>query len=170
MSLEMQIIAANFGTKDGAKEALKALKQNKLKRGDVAVLSKSEKGKLHVKETDDWGGGKGAVAGAVVGSFIPVVGTIAGAIIGGVTAKLRDGGFPNDTLKEMADSLEPEHSMIVVLTDAASAGQVESVLSATGGQLVSYPVSADLAAKLDEAAEAGEAQVEVAADEEGEQS
>ena len=165
MSMDMQIIAANFDSRDGAKEALKAVKHEKVNRGDVAILSKNEKGKIRVKETDDWGGGKGAVAGAVVGSFIPVVGTLAGAIIGGVTAKLRDGGFPNDTLKEMAESLEPDHSMYVMLTDSGSVEAVENILTEAGGALVSYPVSADLAAELDEAAEAGEAQVEVSPDE-----
>src|SRR5210317_972590 len=128
MSMEMQIIVANFDTEDGAKEALKAVKDEKIKRGDVAILSKNEKGKIRVKETADWGGGKGAVAGAVVGSFIPVVGTLAGAVIGGVAAKLRDGGFPNDKLKDMAESLEPDHSMYVMLTDSDSVEAVESIL------------------------------------------
>jgi uncharacterized membrane protein len=105
------------------------------------------------------------VAGAVVGSFIPVVGTLAGAVIGGVAAKLRDGGFPNDTLKDMAESLEPDHSMFVMLTDSDSVEAVEGVLTGAGGQLVSHSVSANLAAELDEAAEAGEAQVEVSPDE-----
>ncbi len=164
MSMDMQIIVANFNSENGAKDALKAVKHEKVNRGDVAILSKNEKGKIRVKETDDWGGGKGAVAGAVVGSFIPVVGTIGGAIIGGVAAKLRDGGFPNDTLKDMAESLEPDHSMYVMLTDSGSVEAVESILVGAGGQLVSHPVSADLAGELDEAAEAGEAQVEVAAD------
>lgn len=161
MSIEMQIIVANFDSRDGAKEALKAVKKEKVNRGDVAILSKNEKGKIRVKETDDWGGGKGAVAGAVVGSFIPVVGTIAGAIIGGVAAKLRDGGFPNDALKDMAESLEPDHSMFVMLTDSGSVEAVEDILSASGGQLVSHPVSAELASDLEEAAEAEEVQVEV---------
>ena len=169
MSMDMQIIIANFDTKDGAKDALKAVKHEKIKRGDVAILSKNEKGKIRVKETDDWGGGKGAVAGAVVGSFIPVVGTIAGAVIGGVTAKLRDGGFPNDKLKDMAESLEPDHSMFMMLTDSGSVDAVEAILSTSGGQLVSHPVSADLATELDEAAVAGEAQVEIVADAEEEQ-
>lgn len=161
MSIDMQIIVANFETKDGAKDALKAIKRDKVKRGDIAILSKSPKGKIHVKETADWGGGKGALAGALVGAFIPVVGMIGGAIIGGVAAKLRDGGFPNKTLKEMAESLKPDHSMFVMLTDSGSVAEVEHVLSEAGGQLISHPVNADFAALLDEASEAGEAQVEV---------
>lgn len=167
--MTMQIIVANFDTKDGAKEALKALKQHKLTKGNMAVLSKNEKGKIRVKETHDWGGGKGAAAGAVAGAFIPVVGIIPGAIIGGIAAKLRDSGFPNDTLKEMANSLEPEHSMIVALVDDGAAGAVQDVLSSAGGNHLSHPVSADLAAELDVAAETGETEVEVSSDEEGEQ-
>ena len=169
MSMDMQIIVANFDNKDGAKDALKAVKHEKIKRGDVAILSKNAKGKIRVKETADWGGGKGAVAGAVVGSFIPVVGTLAGAVIGGVAAKLRDGGFPNDKLKDMANSLEPDHSMYVMLTDSDSVEAVESILAGAGGQFVSHPVGAELASDLETAAEAGEAQVEVAADNEDEQ-
>lgn len=168
MSLEMQIIVANFDTRDGAKDALKAVKHAKAKHGDVAILSKNEKGKIRVKETADWGGGKGAVAGALVGSFIPVVGTIAGAVIGGVAAKLRDGGFPNDTLKGMARSLSPDQSMFVMLTDSDSVSAVESILTGAGAELVSHPVSADLVVELDNAVDAGEAEIEVDADEDEE--
>jgi hypothetical protein len=69
----------------------------------------------------------------------------------------------------MAESLEPDHSMYVMLTDSDSVEAVESILAEAGGQLVSHPVSAELAGDLEEAAEAGEAQVEVAADDEDEQ-
>jgi uncharacterized membrane protein len=166
MSLEMQVIMANFPSESGAKDALKTIKNQKLKSGAIAVLSKNEKGKIHVKETDDWGGGKGAVAGAVAAAFIPVVGVIGGAIVGGVAAKLRDGGFPNDKLKAMAEDLEPGNSMIVMLTDSDSVDAVEGVLSESGGELISHAVSADLSAELDEAAESGEVQVEVVEEEE----
>ncbi len=166
MSLEMQVIMANYSSEDGAKEALKTIKSQKLKRGSIAVLSKNEKGKIQVKETDDWGGGKGAVAGAVAAAFIPVVGVIGGAIVGGVAAKLRDGGFPNDKLKAMAEDLEPGESMIVLLTDSESKAEVEGVLTAGGGELISHAVSADLSAELDEAAESGEVEVEIDAEEE----
>ena len=62
-----QIIVATFPTEDGAKNANKAIKKDKIKRGNVAVISKTKKGKIHVKESHDWGGGKGALAGAALG-------------------------------------------------------------------------------------------------------
>jgi uncharacterized membrane protein len=156
MSLEMQVIMADYKSESGAKDALKAIKKKKLKSGAVAILSKSEKGKIHVKETDDWGGGKGAVAGALAAGFIPVVGWLGGAIIGGVAAKMRDGGFPNDKLKAMAEGLEPGHSMFVMLTDSESVAAVEGVLSESGGDLISHALDEGLTAELEEAVEAGE--------------
>lgn len=66
MSVDMQIIVANFDTEDGAKDALKAVKHEKVNRGDVAILSKNDKGKIRVEETDDWGGGKGDVTAIVL--------------------------------------------------------------------------------------------------------
>ena len=56
----------------------------------------SETTAVHAAET---------AAGAVAAAFIPVVGVIGGAIVGGVAAKLRDGGFPNDKLKAMAEAV-----------------------------------------------------------------
>ncbi|MDX1416786.1 MAG: DUF1269 domain-containing protein [Candidatus Promineifilaceae bacterium] len=156
MSLEMQVIMADYQNESGAKDTLKTIKKQKLKSGAVAILSKSEKGKIHVKETDDWGGGKGAVAGAIAAGFIPIVGWLGGAIIGGVAAKMRDGGFPNDKLKAMAEGLEPGHSMFVMLTDSDSVAAVESVLTDSGGEIISHQVSADLTAQLEEAVETGE--------------
>jgi len=152
----MQVIMADYQNESGAKDALKTIKSQKLKSGAVAILSKNNKGKIHVKETDDWGGGKGAVAGALAAGFIPIVGWVGGAIIGGVAAKMRDGGFPNDKLKAMAEDLEPGHSMFVMLTDSDSVVAVEDVLTDSGGELISHPVSADLTAELDEAVDAGE--------------
>jgi uncharacterized membrane protein len=153
MSLEMQVIMADFKTEQGAKDALKAIKDHDLKSGSVAMLSKNEKGKIRVKETDDWGGGKGAAAGAIAGAFIPLVGMLGGAIVGGVAAKLRDGGFPNDKLKQMANDLEPGHSLFVMITEAESASSVEQVLSTAGGQIISHPMGADLTAELHKAVE-----------------
>ena len=156
MTLEMQVIMADYQSEDGAKDVLKTIKKKKLKSGAVAILSKNEKGKIHVKETDDWGGGKGAVAGALAAGFIPVVGWLGGAIIGGVAAKMRDGGFPNDKLKAMAEGLAPGHSMFVMLTDSDSVDAVEGVLANSGGEIISHAVGADLTAELEEAVEAGE--------------
>ena len=168
MSTKTQIIAANFETKDGAKDALKAVKHAKVSHGTVAILSKSDKGKVKVKETDEWGAFAGAFAGAAAGSIL--VGGILGlgiyafsaaaigGVIGGVIADKTDTGLPNDQLKEMAESLEPDHSMYVMLTDADSVQAVEGILSEVGGQLISHPISAELMDELGKAVAAAEAE------------
>ena len=63
----VQVIVAAFQDEKAAKGALKALKQASreglIKIENAAVLRKDKKGKLHIKETHDMGGGKGAALG-----------------------------------------------------------------------------------------------------------
>jgi uncharacterized membrane protein len=135
MSSQMQVIVAQFPGKDDASKAFKAIKSQDLKSGSVAILSKNEDGKIRVKETGDWGAGKGAVAGALAGAVLPVVGWVGGALVGAVAAKIHDGGFPNDKLKAMAHNLDADSSMFLMLTDSDLVPMVEKVLSDLGGQL-----------------------------------
>src|SRR5262245_40875824 len=97
----VQLIIAAFQDEDSAKEALKALKRLKKEKligiQNAAVLRKDEKGKIHIKETADMGGGKGSVLGGVAGAAIGIIAGPAlivpaavGALVGGLSAKLRD--------------------------------------------------------------------------------
>ena len=60
----MQIIVAAFQDENEADQALKTLKEAKKEKlisiDNAAVIRKDEEGKLHIKETADMGGGKGA--------------------------------------------------------------------------------------------------------------
>jgi uncharacterized membrane protein len=112
----VQLIMAAFPDEKAAGEALKSLKKAQkeklIKIENAAVLHKDAKGKLHIKETADMGGGKGAtlggVAGAAIGAiagaalFVPVA---VGALVGGLTAKLRDSGFSDERLKKFGEGL-----------------------------------------------------------------
>src|SRR5262245_10106097 len=99
----IQIVAAAFTSQDGASQALQALKDARaaglVAIDNAAVLTKDANGKLDIKETNDWGGGKGAVIGGVAGAAIGLLAgpvgwaTGIGALIGGLAAKLRDSGF-----------------------------------------------------------------------------
>ena len=108
----VQLIVAAFQDDQSATKALKALKQAQREKlisiKDAAVLRKDEKGKLHIKETADMGGGKGATLGGVAGAVIGLIAGPAllvpaavGALVGGLTAKLRDSGFSNDRLRPL---------------------------------------------------------------------
>src|SRR5512134_892547 len=120
----VQLIVAAFRDEQTAKEALKVLKQAQreklIKIDNAAVLRKDEKGKLHIKETADMGGGKGAALGGVAGAAIGLIAGPAllvpaavGALVGGLTAKLRDSGFPDERLKTLGENLKPGSSAII---------------------------------------------------------
>lgn len=104
----VQVIVAAFKEEETADEALKALKEAKKERligiQDAAVIRRDEDNKLHIKETADMGGGKGAAVGGILGGVIGliggpagvVLGGAAGAAVGGFTAKLFDAGIPDE--------------------------------------------------------------------------
>jgi len=73
----VQLIVAAFNDEKTANAALKELKAAQhdkvIRIEDAAVLRKDEKGKLHIKETGDMGGGKGAAFGGVAGAAIGII-------------------------------------------------------------------------------------------------
>src|SRR3974377_1363516 len=98
----VQVVIAAFKDENTASEALKALKearnQGLIKIVDAAVLRKDAQGKLHIKETADMGGGKGAVIGGVAGGVIGLLagpggwGALGGGVGGGRGGEVHDGG------------------------------------------------------------------------------
>ncbi len=83
----VQLIVAAYQDEDGAKNAVAELKKAKKEKliaiKDAAVLRKDKKGKVHIVETADMGGGKGLAFGGVVGG---AVGVIAGGALAGPMA------------------------------------------------------------------------------------
>ena len=154
----VQVVVAAFKDEKTADEALKALKQAQrqgtIKIVDAAVLRKDEKGKLHVKETGDMGGGKGAVVGGVTGAVIGVlagpVGWVAlgGAAIGGLVAKMRDSGFKDERLRKLGEGLGPGNSCIVAVVEHTWVAQVEKQLAEQSANVVTEQISADIAKQL----------------------
>src|SRR5215204_4685668 len=88
--IPVQLIVAAFNDESAADKALDALKEFKKERAinilDAAIIKRDPDGTLHIKETADMGGGKGAVIGGVLGGVIGLIagppGVIAGAGIG----------------------------------------------------------------------------------------
>jgi uncharacterized membrane protein len=154
----VQVVVAAFKDQNAASEALKALKEAKraglIKIVDAAVLRKDADGKLHIKETADMGGGKGAViggiAGAVVGVLAGPVGwaALGGAVIGGLAAKLHDGGFKDERLKKLGEGLGPDNSAIVAVVEHTWVREVERQMAEAGADVVTEQISADIAKQL----------------------
>ena len=156
----VQVVVAAFQEESAAKEALKALKQLKKEKligiQNAAVLRKDEKGKIHIKETADMGGGKGSVIGGVAGAAIGliagpalVVPAAVGALVGGLTAKLRDSGFSNKRLETVAEGLQPGTSAIIAVVEHKWVEQVEAAIAEASADLVTANLQADIAAQLE---------------------
>lgn len=156
----MQLIVAAFQDEGTAKAALRALKQAQkarvIKIENAAILRKDKKGKLHIKETHDMGGGKGSVIGGVGGAAIGLIAGPAllapaavGALVGGLVAKLRDSGFSNKRLEALGESLQPETSAIVAVVEHTWVKQVEEALAEAATDVMTAEIKADIAVQLE---------------------
>jgi uncharacterized membrane protein len=156
----VQVIVAAFQDEEAAKGALKALKQARkeglIKIENAAVLRKDEKGKLHIKETHDMGGGKGAALGGVGGAAIGLVAgaalaapVVVGALVGGLVAKLRDSGFSNQRLEAMGEGLKPGTSAIVAVVEHTWVAKVEQALAEAQAEVMTANIQADIASQLE---------------------
>ena len=156
----VQMLIAAFQEEKAADEALHELKQAKwaglIGIENAAVLRRDEKNKLHIKETGDWGGGKGAVAGGAIGAAAGIVlgpgalvtGAV-GALIGGLAAKLRDSGFSDERLKQVGEGLKPGTSAIIAVIEHKWVVEMEKQMAEAGADVFTEEIAADVAAQLD---------------------
>jgi uncharacterized membrane protein len=156
----VQLVVAAFRDEDSAKEALTDLKEAQRERlikiENAAVLRKDEKGKLHIQETRDMGGGKGAAIGGVGGAAIGLIAGPAllvpaavGALVGGLAAKLRDSGFSNRRLEALGEGLQPGTSAIVAVVEHTWVGEVEEALAEAEADVITAEIGADIAEQLE---------------------
>ncbi len=153
-----QIIIAAYTDEQSASQALndlkRAAKDGLIKIDDAAVLSRDSDGKLHIKETADMSGGKGAAIGGVLGAAVSLiagpVGWLAagGAIIGGLAARHRDAGFSDDRLKQVGDALVPGSSAIVAVIEHRWVADVERQLAKESTDIVTLELRDDIAREL----------------------
>lgn len=155
----VELIVAAFQTEDGADKALKQLQAAKKERliaiQNAAVIRRDKNDKLHISETADWGGGKGAAVGAIVGGAIGIIfppsllaaGAV-GAGIGALAAKLRDSGFKDEHLKEIGAALKPGTSAIVAVVEHTWVADLERELAEQGAKTMREAITADIATQL----------------------
>jgi uncharacterized membrane protein len=162
----VQLIVAAFQDENGAEVALNELKAAKKEKlvniKDAAILRKDAKGELHVRETGDMTGTRGGVIGGVVGAglgiltggaSLAIMG--AGAAVGALAAKLRDGGFKDDRLRQLGAGLKPGSSAIVAVIEHTWVRELEADLQRAGANVVVEEISADIAAQLEAGKEVG---------------
>jgi len=160
----VQLVVAAFQDEKAADQALKDLKKVQKKKKiaiqNTAVLRKDENGKLHIKETADMGGGKGAALGGVAGAAIGliagpalVVPVAVGALVGGLTAKLKDSGFSDKRLESLGDGLVPGSSVIIAVVEKKGVERVERELTEQGADLLTAKIQADISSQLEAGSE-----------------
>jgi uncharacterized membrane protein len=158
--IPVQLIVAAFNDETAADKALDALREFKKERAinilDAAIIKRDPDGKVHIKETADMGGGKGAVIGGVLGGVIGLIagpaGVIAGAgigaAVGGLTAKFVDAGIPDSRLRELGDALKPNTSAIVAVLELVWIEQVQAELQRQGADVMTQALKDDISAQL----------------------
>lgn len=156
----VQLIVAAFDDEHAANDVLKDLKRAKKEKligiVNAAVLRKDQKGKLHITETADMKGGRGAALGGVTGAAIGllagpalVVPAAVGALVGGLAAKLRDSGFSDQRLEMVGEGLSPGSSAIVAVVEHKWVEQIQNEMAERGADLFAAALSADIADQLE---------------------
>ena len=155
----LDVVFAAYNDEDGAKKALAELKSAQKDKiihiNDAAVLRKDKDGKLHVMETGDMTGKKGAVVGGVAGAVLGVItgpvgwAALGGAAIGGLVAKLRDSGFDNKRLETVGANLQPSTSAIVAVIEHTWVTELENALKETAKDVVTLAIGEEIAAQLE---------------------
>ncbi len=153
-----QVIVAAFDGMDSAKEAFDDLKQlekeKSIKIENAAILQKDHDSKLHIRDVKDMTGTRGAVWGGVIGAVVGVISgpvgwaALGGAGIGGLVAKLKDGGFENSRLEQWAEQLKPGTSALIAVVAEIWVREVEAELKEKSRDVMTMEISDDIAAQL----------------------
>jgi uncharacterized membrane protein len=153
----VELVVAAFNNEEAARRALDQLKMaqaaGQIEIQDAVVLRKDDDGKLHIKETSDWGTRRGAAIGGVAGAAVGLIAGPAllvpvavGALIGGLSAKWRDSEQRDDQLEKLGQSLEPGSSAIIAVAGSVSVDQIKEAFQEAGGDTLVEQLGADIAA------------------------
>lgn len=161
MSAEIiQILVANYGDTAIAQTKLEAVLQARADRGvdvmDAAVVRRDAHNKLHIHETADVSGGRGAAVGGVLGGVLGLIagpgglvaGAAVGALIGGATARVFDTGIPHKRLQEIGSALAPENVALVVLCPVGFTPFLQTLMEEPGVPVAVESMNAQAARQL----------------------
>jgi uncharacterized membrane protein len=160
MSSQVQIASTVYPDQEHAKSILDMLEKmhgaSTITLKDAALVSRGGDGKIHIEETRELTGGKGAKRGAIVAGIFGIIfpptliaSALVGSAVGGVWGKLRDTGIKNDSLKNMAEDLQPGQVAVVALADEEWIPQIENAMKGYEAEPVLTPLSADESAALE---------------------
>jgi uncharacterized membrane protein len=143
--MSSHLLAVAYRDKETADRALACL--HELRRDhavtvdDAVVAVRLENGKVTLDQTRQLAAGDGLVAGGSLGLLlgimigIPVAGAIAGLSGGGGIAAV-DRGIRDESMKELAEGLEPGHAALFALVKKVDWERLRAALAPLGGELL----------------------------------
>jgi len=154
----VQVVIAAFKDMDSASNVLAELKQARrnglIDLEDAAVIIKGADSKSKIRETDDMGMGKGAFIGALIGAILSLVArplgwtALGGGIIGSIATQMKDGGFPQDHLTQMAGGLVPGSSVLVVVAEERWVELLLSEIENHDAKIIEAEIGEEIAQQL----------------------
>jgi uncharacterized membrane protein len=120
-----------------ADRALEAIRELEAETLDAAVVTRSESGRVELRQAHQVAAGEGVVAGGTVGFVAgmllggPIGGALLGILGGGVWGA-RDTGLPDARLRELGVSVAPGGALLCVLVRAGDAAAAREALEAYG--------------------------------------
>ena len=136
MADRTRLVVVSSSSLAEAEDALAATGELKGVR-DAAIVTRTERGRVELRQTHQVAAGEGVVAGGTVGFVAgmllggPIGGALLGMLGGGALAS-RDTGLPDARLRELGESLTPEGALLCLLVDADAAAGVSKKVAAYG--------------------------------------
>ena len=165
MNKQLEVTAAVYEGEEQARRILDVLQR--MHRGstitlvDLAMVTKETDGKVHIKETRELSGRKGATRGAIVtgifGAIYPpslLVTAAGGGIAGGLWGRLHDTGIKTGQLKQFGDNLRPGKAGVVALSEGEHVPEIENAMGEWNATLLHHGFDDGETRELDKAARA----------------
>jgi uncharacterized membrane protein len=165
MMIETKDMQEGLAALDGLEEAVD---DGRITVEDLALVYRTEKGKVKIKQTRDMtakrGAARGLLVGAVVGLFpVSFLGAAAvGAGSGALLAGARDKGVDNAMMKEIGKKLEGSSAIVFILADDSSVEAIAAAIEAQGNPVAFEVVPPEMQAVITEATKAADALVAAA--------
>ena len=151
------LVVLAFNTETGAEdmrlELVDLQKQKIITLEDAAVVVRKQDGKVKVKQAQSLVGA-GALGGAFWGMLIglifwmPWLGLAAGALGGALGGALTDTGVDDKFIKEVGDTIEPDHSALFLLVSQSTPDKLEDELKKYNATVLQTSLSKEDEAKL----------------------
>ena len=153
----LHLIIAAFERRNGCRRGIEDAQRRPGRKRLVGVqaavaMHKDERSQIHFKDVG-LSPAKGAVGGVVLGAAIGILtgGTglalgAVGALVGGIAGKRKqESGFPTERLNQVAATLAPGSSAILIVMEPGWVVVLEEELELLGARLLTLEIPADIA-------------------------